>query len=568
MPGIDFTGRFGENPPPFMSLRFKFLPLAATLSLSLWLAPATHAKFLSPPDVLKEPELTAIVETLKKAKTPEESKAAFAAANDLATKATSAERQFLLAYLYQYGLGTDAALDKAREAYQKAADAGFAPAKNNLGLLNLATGGDPAKAVALVEDLANTGNAAAQCSMGQLYVDGVPAAGIAKDASKARVWFERAAAGGDSDAAWSLALLISQQPRLSEAEAKQALAMMEQAVKAGHLPALIEYGTRLVSGNGLKPEPTRGLALLQQAVDAGSTQAIMALGELHESGSGVPKDLKKALDYFNQAIAKNEFSAYNKVGFFYENGIGVEKDAKKAVEAYQAGAEKKVGMCMFNLAVFHDEGKGGLKKDPVAAFDWHYKAAMSAFVPSQLALATRYRDGKGTTADAQAALAWYQRAMQNGDVTGALNVAAILENGSTGAVDNKTAAEIYKEAASKGNPLAMASLGAMIEDGRGVQGDFKQVFLLYTAGAEAKIEAAKERLANFKKRLNPEQLKEAEAFVLANRGNQGAAVPETAADKAEPKEKPKAKPAASKLAPAKSAPAKPAPAKPASKDKR
>lgn len=544
-----------------MKFRFSLLPFATAAALVLAMLPAAQAKFLSPPDVVKEPELTALVETLKKAKSPEDSKPAFEAAAKLASDATSAERQFFLGYLYQYGLGTEASLEKAREAYQKSADAGFSPAKNNLGLLNLASGGDPAKSVAMVEDLANTGNPAAQTSMGQLYLDGVPAAGIAKDPDKARVWFERAAAGGDADAAWTLALLLGNQQNLTEAQAKQALALMDQAVKAGHLPALVEYGSRLVTGNGLKQDIPRGLELLQQAVDKGATQALMALGGLYESGSGVKKDGKKALDFYNQAIAKNEFSAYNKIGYFYENGLGVPKDEKKALEAYQAGADKKVGMCMFNLAVFHDEGKGGLKKDPAAAFDWHYKAAMSAFVPSQLALGTRYRDGKGTAADAQAALAWFQRAMQNGDMNGALNVASLLESGSTGVVDNKTAAEIYKEVAGKGNPLAMASLGAMIEDGRGVQGDFKQVFLLYTAGAEAKIDAAKERLANFKKRLNPEQLAEAEAFVAANRTKQGTPSGEAAADTTAPKEsvtskeKPKTKEA-------------PKATKPASKDKR
>lgn len=540
-----------------MKFRFSLFPFAAA-ALALVLVPAARAKFLSPPDVLKEPELKTIVETLKKATSPEQSKPAFEAAAKLAAEASSAERQFFLGYLYQYGLGTEASLEKAREAYQKAAEAGFSPAKNNLGLLNLASGGDPAKAVAMVEDLANTGNAAAQTSMGQLYLDGVPAAGIAKDGDKARVWFERASAGGDADAAWGLAMLLGNQPNLTETQAKQALSLMDQAVKAGHLPALIEYGSRLVSGNGLKQDVSRGLSLLQQAVEKGSTQAIMALGGLYEAGTGIKKDEKKALDYYNQAIAKNEFAAYNKLGYFYENGLGVPKDEKKALEYYQTGAGKKVGMCMFNLAVFHDEGKGGLKKDPAAAFDWHYKAAMSAFVPSQLALGTRYRDGKGTTTDAQAALAWFQRAMQNGDLTGALNVAALLENGSTGVVDNKTAAEIYKEAAGKGSPLAMASLGAMIEDGRGVQGDFKQVFLFYTAGAEAKIDAARERLANFKKRLSPEQLKEAEAFVAANRNAPaaGGSAPAGASDK----------PAPDKEAPASKASGKTT--KPASKDKR
>ncbi|MDB6068968.1 MAG: lidL [Verrucomicrobiales bacterium] len=526
-----------------MKPRPRFLSLAAALSLGSCAVPSAWAKFLSPPDVLKEPALTAVVDLLKTAKTPEESKPAFESALKLATEASSPERQFLLGYLYQYGIGTEAAAAKSREAYQKAADAGFAPAKNNLGLLNLATGVDPAKSVALIEDLANTGNAAAQTSMGQLYLDGIPAAGIAKDPEKARVWFERASAGGDSDASWTLAMLLANQPKISEADAQKAIELMEQAVKANHLPALVEYGTRLASGAGLKPDIERGLSLLQKAIDQGSTQAIMALGSLYENGTGVKKDEKKAFEYYTQAIARNEYSAYNKLGYFYENGIGVTQDTKKAVENYQAGAGKKVGMCMYNLAVFHDAGKGGLKKDPAAAFDWHYKAAMSAFVPSQLALGTRYRDGKGTAADPQAALAWFQRAMQNGDVTGALNVASLLESGSTGVVDNKTAAAIYKDAAGKGNPMAMASLGAMIEDGRGVQGDFKQVFLLYTAGAEAKIEAAKERLANFKKRLTPDQLKEAEAFVLANRtpGAPGTATPEKTAEPAESKDKPKTK---------------------------
>ena len=517
-----------------MNFRTSLLPLVVSAGLGLWPALAAHAKFLSPPDVLQEPELTAIVATLKKVKSPEESRTAFASVSQLASAASSPERQFFLAYLLQYGLGTAVSVDQAREAYQKAADAGFAPAKNNLALLNLASGGDPAKAVSMVEELANTGNAAAQCSMGQLYMDGVPSASIPRDPDKARLWFGRAAAGGDSDAAWTLALILGSQPQPTAAHAKQAMALIEQAVQAGHLPALVEYGSRLVSGNGVAPDMARGLSLLQKAAGEGASQAIMTLGALYEAGTGVKKDPEKALAYYREAIANNEFSAYNKLGYFHENGIGVAKDELQALENYQLGAARQVGLCMFNLAVFHDEGKAGLKPDPAAAFLWHYKAAMAAFVPSQLALGTRYRDGKGTAPDAQAALAWYQRAMQNGDLTGALNVAAILENGSSGVVDLKTAGQIYKEAATKGNPLAMTSLGAMIEDGRGVQGDFKQVFLLYATGAEAKIEAAKERLANFKKRLSPEQLKEAEAFVLANHSTPSAGVPGAAPDQPPP----------------------------------
>lgn len=545
-----------------MTSRHAFLHLAVAAAFGLGSLPPARAKFISPPDAVQDPALRAIVDSLKKAKSPESSQAAFSALE--AISPTSPQRDFFLGYLFQYGLGTEASLDKARAAYESAAAADFAPAKNNLALLNLASGADPAKAVALVEDLANSGDAPAQCSMGQLYLDGVPAANLARDPDKARVWFERAAAGGDSDAIWALALLLSNQPNLTTAQSTQVLNLMEQAVAANHPPALIEYGTRLVAANSVPADLPRGLALLQKAVDLGSSQAIMALGALYEGGIGVKKDLKKALEYYTLALANNEFSAYNKIGYFHENGLGLPKDEKKALENYQAGADKKVAMCLYNLAVFHDEGKADLKKDPAEAFKLHYQAAMSGFVPSQLALGTRYREGKGTPADPQAALAWFQRALQNGDLTGALNVASILESGSSGFVDAKAAAEIYKEAAAKGNPLAMASLGAMIEDGRGVQGDFKQVFLLYTAGAEAKIEAAKERLANFKKRLTPAQLQEAEAFVLANRTPAAAAAAATG-DPAPPA--PAETPPAPASAPAKSAkPTKPA--KPTPKDKR
>ena len=59
-------------------------------------------------------------------------------------------------------------------------------AKNNLGLLQLGSGDDPKKSIDLVSDAANAGYSPAQVSMGQLFLDGLPAAGITKDADQAR----------------------------------------------------------------------------------------------------------------------------------------------------------------------------------------------------------------------------------------------------------------------------------------------------------------------------------------------------------------------------------------------
>ncbi|MES2706893.1 MAG: tetratricopeptide repeat protein [Verrucomicrobiota bacterium] len=508
-----------------MFARPVFAPLLALLTAGLWLPASTPAKFVSPPDIVKDPALTNIITKLKKAKTSGESKPHFDAIVKIAAEGGTPEQEFTLAYLYQYGIGTPVSVEKALAAYQKAADAGNAAAKNNLGLLMLASGTDAAKGVGIVEALANTGDAAAQCTMGQLYIDGVPALGMARDPAKARTWFERAAGRGDSDAAWAIASMLVSKAQATPAEVKEAIPWMEKAVKDGNLPALVNYGMRLATGTGMDADPTRGISMLQSALAKGSPQARIALANLYETGGGVKKDLKKAYDMYTEAAAEGDASAYNKLGYLAENGLGVAKDEAKAVDFYKKGAEKNIGASLFNLAVYNDDGRGGLKKDPDEAFRLHYKGAMTGFVPCQLALATRYRDGKGVGMDPQAALAWYQRAMQNGDLAGALNVAAILENGSSGIVDNQTAAGIYLNAGNKGNAQAMASLGAMIEDGRGVQGNFKQVYVLYTVGATAAVKGAEERLKQFKERLSAAQLKEAEDFYAANRDRPQAVLP-------------------------------------------
>lgn len=508
-----------------MFARTAFVPLLALLAAGLWLPSTAPAKFVSPPDVVKDPALTNLITKLKKAKTGEESKPIFEAILKIEKEGGQPEQEFTVGYLYQYGIGTETSVEKAIAAYQKAADAGNAAAKNNLGLLLLASGGDAAKGVGIVETLANTGDAAAQCTMGQLYFDGVPGAGIAKDPVKARTWFERSAGKGDSDAAWSIAAMLINKPNSTPEELKEAIPWLEKASKAGNVGALVSYGMRLANGNGIDADPTRGISMLQSALEKGSPQARIALAGLYETGGGVKKDLKKAFQMYSDAAEAGDATALNKLGYFYENGLGVEKDESQAAAFYKKGADKNVGACLYNLAVYNEDGRGGLKKDSDEAFRLNYKGAMSGFVPCQLALGARYRDGKGVNLDPQAALAWFQRAMQNGDLLGALNVAAILENGNSGIVDNKTAAEIYLKAAAGGNAQAMASLGAMIEDGRGVQGNFKQVYLLYTVGATANVKGAEERLKQFKERLSAEQLKEAEAFVAANRDKPQAVLP-------------------------------------------
>ena len=96
----------------------------------------------------------------------------------------------------------------------------------------IASGKDAAKGLVIVEAGANSGEPAAQCTLGQLYLDGLPALGLPRDHAKARAWFEKSSAKGDTDAAWSIAAMLANKPQATPAEVQEAIPWLEKAVKA------------------------------------------------------------------------------------------------------------------------------------------------------------------------------------------------------------------------------------------------------------------------------------------------------------------------------------------------
>ncbi len=505
-----------------MRISFKFSSLLVALAALAGLTSPAKARFIQPHEVATESAVKAAADKLKGMKDVKEAEPVF---KDIKAAADggSAEALFVLGFLYQSGTGTERSVEKAKEAYQKAVAKGSMAAKNNLGLLQLASGDDSKKSIDLVMEAANAGFSPAQVSMGQLFLDGLPAAGITKDADQARVWFERASEAGDDDAALTLGLMYEKGTGVP-ANQEKAAELFQKAADKGNTDAMIRLGAKLLGGQGIKADAGKGKGWFEKAIAAGATGAKVALASIYETGTGtekepgVAKDPKKAFELYTEAAAAGDTSAYNKIAYFYEKGVGVAADEKKALEWYTKGAEKNVPVCIHNLAVFNEEGKAGLKKDAKAAFDLYYKAAATAaFVPSQLALAMRYREGKGIAQDTQAALAWFERATQNGNADAAVSYAAMLEAGEAGFVNFETALKIYREAASKGHGPAIVALGAMFEEGRGnvVRPDFRQAYLLYAVASKGGMKLGTDKLDSLKKRLNPDQLKAAEAFVAS-----------------------------------------------------
>jgi TPR repeat protein len=452
-----------------------------------------------------------------------------------------------LGFLYQMGVGTERSIEAAGASYKRAIAKGSMAAKNNLGLMQLAGGSESKASIEMVEQAASSGFDHAQVSMGQIFLEGLPTANIAKDLDQARVWFERASASGSAEAFYALGIIYEKGVGVT-ANQETSVAMFEKAVAGGLGTAMVHLGGRYITGNGVKADPGKGRELLTQAIAKEESGARTALATVYEVGAGGEKDLKKAFDLYTESYAAGEYQTANKLGYFYENGLGVTKDDAKAAEWYRKGADQGVGVCMHNLAIFCEDGKGGLAKSAEEAFNWFYKAAMTAFVPSQRALAQRYQEGRGVMQDPQAALSWFERAMQNGDVDAKVSYAAILEAGIAGFVNAETAQKLYNEAVGQNHVGAMLGLGGMLETGKAGVLDLPKAYALYVTAGKAGLKVAAERADRVKSRLTPEQLKQADALLAANSG--GASPPAAPEGSGKPAPKPVAKPAA-KAPPAK-----------------
>ena len=135
---------------------------------------------------------------------------------------------------------------------QHAVDAGSSEGAHRLALVyaqGLAgTPRDERRAVELFEKAAAVGHVRAQINLGILYMRGQ---GVPADLIEARAWLEKAAAGGDPQALYTLGRALSETMGQAVADPVRAADLYRRAAEKGHALAGLRYGLALSEGNGL-----------------------------------------------------------------------------------------------------------------------------------------------------------------------------------------------------------------------------------------------------------------------------------------------------------------------------
>ena len=224
------------------------------------------------------------------------------------------------------------------------------------------------------------------------------------DLIQARAWLEKAAAGGDPQALYTLGRALSESAGQAVADPVRAADLYRRAAEKGHALAGLRYGLALSEGNGVKRDPVAAQRWLMQAQESGIPEAALALGDMaartpaSRDKAANEKIVQSALSWYQAAANAGVPSAQFKLANAYFAGVGVPRDPAQALLWYGRAAQQGLPQAQHALGIMLIGGVAGTA-DPVEGYKWLLLAEKGGHPEFPR------RPGKGGGADCRSATA-------------------------------------------------------------------------------------------------------------------------------------------------------------------
>ncbi len=207
------------------------------------------------------------------------------------------------------------------------------------------------------------------------------------------------------------------------------------------------------------------LEVLRPAAEAGNANAQNLMGDAYDTGSGVELDPEQARIWWERAAAQDFDKAVYNLGLYHAEGRdGVAPDYAKAIEYYERAIALGYPWAMNNRARMHDQGLGG-PADPEAAAALYAQAAEMGLPIAQNNLGLAYLHADGVDEDLGRAVGLFREAAAGGYMGAVNNLGAAYVFGYGVAPDPMAALALYRMAAERGAPQAALNMAYMlIED--------------------------------------------------------------------------------------------------------
>lgn len=151
--------------------------------------------------------------------------------------------------------------------------------------LKVLEAGNNPKAVEVLTQIANEGNALAQLRLGDLYFHGK---GVAEDENKAVQWWKKSAASGNAEAMYQIAhayLFGNTAPKTVADPDREAATWYFKAASAGHAEAAYTLGLLFIAGKGVVEDRNEAIRWFRVAADRGHAEARKAMDTTEKAAS-------------------------------------------------------------------------------------------------------------------------------------------------------------------------------------------------------------------------------------------------------------------------------------------
>lgn len=282
--------------------------------------------------------------------------------------------------------------------------------------------GSPPQTYGEILALAESGDARAQLSLGNLYRYGL---GVPEDDAEAVKWFRKAAEQGNSQAQVNLAWLYGHGQGVPK-DSAEAAKWYQMVYDKGDASLQFSLGYTYVDGRSVPKDSAQAAKWFRRAADQGLDLAQFELARMYASGDGVPKDSSQAAKWYRKAADQGFEYAQLDLGSMYHNGDGVPQNNVIAANWFRKAAEQGNVHAQFQLGSLYDSlfksfsgnaqaDNAGLPYDNSEAVKWYLKAAKQGDVSAELGLGLEYAFGVGVLKDEIEALAWLNLAAAAGN---------------------------------------------------------------------------------------------------------------------------------------------------------
>lgn len=228
---------------------------------------------------------------------------------------------------------------EAHRSYDRALQLGNLYAATNLGWLAI-YGHDGAidleKGRQLFQKAADAGNQLGQVSLASLYRDGY--GGMTQDYAKAIEWYTKAANQGNASAFGNLGWFYREGMGVTR-DYQKSVDYYRQGAEAGDLTSIAAMGYAAQNGLGIPQNYDQARNWYEKGANAGDAYSMASLGFLYDAGVGVKQDYVEARYWYEKAANAGSAYAMGNLSRLYDQGLGTAVDPQEAVRWAVAAVE-------------------------------------------------------------------------------------------------------------------------------------------------------------------------------------------------------------------------------------